>query len=330
MKKLYVSALLVASVATVSAQKSGNITELVTLPASAINVDRAIDTLEPASFSQSCFTGDAQPFTLYGGATLGYVTGSNSYDDTKKGQQYNLAAGTTVSGVIVQYYMTNASNPNIFVTSHPVTAGVPAMTASATTGSVALGSLPVISGGIGFNTFAFGSAVSMSGDVVFAVNIPTTSGDTLAVLSTKDNCAAAGDLSWEVWDNAGTATWATLAANWQIAAGNPLNVDLAIYPIVNTPTGVYGLSKNGLAITAAYPNPANGLINLGYSLENASKVTIEIMDAMGRVINTIDLGTVVAGENRYIFDASNLAVGNYYYSISTGSSKLVNRFTVVK
>ncbi|MFN3342890.1 MAG: T9SS type A sorting domain-containing protein [Flavobacteriales bacterium] len=330
MKKLYISALLVASVATVSAQKSGNFTELISLPASAINVDRAIDTLEPASFSQTCFTSDMNPFTLYGAPTLGYVTGTNTYADMKKGQQYNIATGTTVSGVIVQYYMTNASNPNISVTSHPVTSGVPAISPSATTGSVALGSLPVISGGIGFNNFTFASAVAMSGDVVFAVNIPSTAGDTLAVVSTKDNCAAAGDLSWELWDNSGAPTWSTLADNWQISSGNPLNVDLAIYPIVNTPTGVYGLSKNGLAITAAYPNPANGLINLGYSLENASKVTIEIMDAMGRVINTIDLGTVVAGENRYIFDASNLAVGNYYYSISTGSSKLVNRFTVVK
>lgn len=316
---------MLSAVTLVSAQSKNAGTVLpATLQPLEFSSDRALDTLAPSSHSDACFTGDASPLTVYGGPGLGYVTGTNSYGDTQKGQAYTLASGSTVTGVIVGCLTTNASNPNVNAKVYSMSTGSPAASPSGTSANLGLATFMAQ----GYATFAFTPGVAISGDVLFSVSIPTGSGDTLAVFSTKDNCADAADLSWEEWDNSGSLTWDKLADNWQIAAGNPLNVDLAIYPIVDGPVGVAAVSKNGLTLMNAFPNPTNNLVNFGFSLEESSDVTIEIMDVTGKVIATIELGGRSAGANRFIYDASALTAGNYFYAIKTNDAKLVSRFTV--
>jgi predicted outer membrane repeat protein len=61
-----------------------------------------------------------------------------------------------------------------------------------------------------------------------------------------------------------------------------------------------------------YPNPFNSLTNIRFSLPQAGPVQIEILDLLGREIETIIAGDLPAGEHDLIWDASGLPSGLYF------------------
>src|SRR4051812_1963800 len=62
-----------------------------------------IDTLQPPSFTDTCFTNSSQPLTLYTlGGTDGYVFGNNTYGDKEKAEKYNYTGMGTLTGVLIK------------------------------------------------------------------------------------------------------------------------------------------------------------------------------------------------------------------------------------
>jgi hypothetical protein len=63
---------------------------------------------------------------------------------------------------------------------------------------------------------------------------------------------------------------------------------------------------------AAYPNPFTEQINVRYRLTIPAEVTIQILDATGRLIATVNEGTREAGEFTTSYNGSSLVPGNYF------------------
>jgi hypothetical protein len=68
----------------------------------------------------------------------------------------------------------------------------------------------------------------------------------------------------------------------------------------------------------SYPNPFNSRTTIQYSLAEASDVTIEIYDILGRKIETLVPGIQPAGWHSVVWDAENLPSGVYLYRIKAG------------
>lgn len=156
----------------------------------------------------------------------GYVTGNNIYGDLEKGMLVKHTGTSSVNSVLamivkkgnvgtgtcaVKIYSKGSDNmPNTLLgTSDPIT-------------------LSTITTNL--NSFSFATPVSVTGDFFATIVLPTVDGDTIVVVSTKATCTPDPDsLSIEKW---GDGTFIYLKTQYDF------NPDLAIWPIVETVTGI--------------------------------------------------------------------------------------------
>ncbi len=68
-----------------------------------------------------------------------------------------------------------------------------------------------------------------------------------------------------------------------------------------------------------YPNPFNASTTIKFSLPEASDVSIEIFDILGRHIQTLVSGNQSAGEHSIVWHADNQPSGVYFYRIQAGN-----------
>jgi hypothetical protein len=128
-------------------------------------------------------------------------------------------------------------------------------------------------------------------------------------------------------------TWGATFAS----LGRPVG-DIAIIPLIhrecptcwtNSVTG--GFSDRNLTFHGAYPNPAVNSTNVVFTLKEVADVTITVMDVTGKTINTIVNNNMSAGKNEVRIETSQLAAGNYIYSIQNNKGGAVaSQFTVAK
>jgi predicted outer membrane repeat protein len=79
-----------------------------------------------------------------------------------------------------------------------------------------------------------------------------------------------------------------------------------------------------------YPNPFNAQTTISYQLPEASHVTIEIYDDLGRKVTTL-LNTVqLAGSHDVDWNATYFASGLYFYSIQVGNYEITRKMALLK
>jgi len=89
------------------------------------------------------------------------------------------------------------------------------------------------------------------------------------------------------------------------------------------PSGIEQLPLNTPAIVMnAYPNPFSNQLSFRYKMDVPGKVTIQLMDINGRVINTLNEGAKVAGEYNEQLNTIALAAGNYLAVLSVNDEKI--------
>ncbi len=66
-----------------------------------------------------------------------------------------------------------------------------------------------------------------------------------------------------------------------------------------------------------YPNPFNPVTTIEFTLRNTMKAKVQVFDVLGRVVKS-ELVDGKVGLNRYVFNASGLASGVYFYRIEAG------------
>jgi len=79
-----------------------------------------------------------------------------------------------------------------------------------------------------------------------------------------------------------------------------------------------------------YPNPFNPSTSISFSLKDASSVSIQVFDMMGREIKTLLKQKLTAGKHTVQFDASGLSSGVYLYRMTTNSITLTKKMLLIK
>jgi len=79
-----------------------------------------------------------------------------------------------------------------------------------------------------------------------------------------------------------------------------------------------------------YPNPASSSIFVDYALQSNEFILLKIVDVMGRVVYTENLGTKESGSYSQEIDCSNLPNGFYLINMTIGKQTRVAKFVVFK
>jgi len=111
-----------------------------------------------------------------------------------------------------------------------------------------------------------------------------------------------------------------------------LNNNVALFPVIgNANVGIDSDEfLNGIQMSA-FPNPATVNTTIEFNLNKAfTSVKIEVIDARGRKVATINKGALAQGDYKEVVDLSNVAAGKYYYSVITNESRLTKKIMVVK
>ena len=99
-----------------------------------------------------------------------------------------------------------------------------------------------------------------------------------------------------------------------VAGINPVNVTVS-------QEGMVGISEIQQRNLILYPNPNDGKFTISTRDHSITAMTVRITDIQGKEIKTIDCN----GKERYSFDLSSQAKGNYLVRITTGETSFVRK-----
>ena len=254
------------------------------------------DTLYPLSATLPCF----DSLTIYGNASFGYVSGSNSFGDKEKAQKYvNPGAGTISSVLVYALAKSTTGTSSVKIYSINPTTKAPNTTSLGESSPVALSAVVVNN----VTPYNFTTPVSFTGDFACSVVLPTGATDTLVVVSTKNGCYSNDSLTWEKQSN---DTWYSFVSQWT-SGGVGINIDMVIFPVVQLLVGMTPIAEDNLI--SIYPNPANDFINIA-AVNKVEKISV--YNTMGQLVNVIE-----PNDNILKYDMSDLQNGFYIMQVQT-------------
>lgn len=110
-------------------------------------------------------------------------------------------------------------------------------------------------------------------------------------------------------------------ATWFFTTSTPM-VRLSFAP--NT-TSTTELTNEFVSAANVYPNPTSGAVNVDFTLNSASDVSLEVIDITGKVIYTNNAGVLVNGSNSLSIDATSFQAGVYYVNVLTNGTKVTRK-----
>lgn len=304
-----------------------------------------VDTLFPASIMAggcAVTTGTASGFYNYINDRVapydsGYIFGTGilplgngqSTKATELGQKYAVTGSVTVTDVLVlagkAYGGTVTTTAKIY--NEDATTHKPSTVKGSASTPVPMSSY--VTGGQ-YTAFHFVSPITVAAGKFFAtISVPAFGGsdqDTLSILSTRLGSCSSVDSNSAIKFGAPVNGW------YLVKTGFGQNGDLMIFPVININTvGINTITKGSLSLFAAFPNPASNSININFSLENASKIDIEVFDMSGRLIKAVKPSeTFASGKHAVSIDLAGFEAGSYMYSINAGGAKMFSKFVVTK
>lgn len=316
MKRIILSLLLISSLyLVVSAQKtvapnakSGSFSNQ--------SVLNATDTLYGSFF-------DGSP-ALYRSQSVfpGFASGNNAFGDLAKAQVFSLDTISAVQGVIIWFGYKNQTSEDV---NSKINVNLYNLNATATgQGAFALKlcpdsiyrSTPLLLNSIdtssvfelGLNVVNFNSPAYF--DTLFSIGFDFNGlaiGDTVACFTNTDGDADSTENAWELTAD---SVWSTMLNNWG------LNVDYAIFPIIDgTLTGMH---TNNATLPAAklYPNPGQAILNIELPFETKNEFSYVIVTADGKVLTAGQLNSKTTEIN-----TSHIASGVYFVVLRDKNGK---------
>ena len=127
-----------------------------------------------------------------------------------------------------------------------------------------------------------------------------------------DNFFSYGFPTFAVICNDGNMTWNV----WPLSGGVPeiralLTVDCGVTEATTAVNTIEGVSALKMA-----PNPATNNGVMGFTLENATFLTIDILNAYGQRVRSVSPTEYSAGDHQVTFDVSTLPAGIYFVKMS--------------
>jgi hypothetical protein len=320
MKKIYILAVLVTFVSFGFAQK--HVGKPISTKSISINSESrsTTDTLYavPWQTVNAC-----DSFFIYGVSGGGYVTGTNNYGDLEKAQKFSLTGLTNpiqVTNILAPFWTnTPTSTANIVMKIYSVnTTTKGPQTLLGTSNAVTISQ--IVTGGM--TNFTFTTPVTVTTSFFASFVVP--SADTAVVYESKQGCWSNDSLAFELWSPA-PGTWHSMYASWGTTG---FQMDLAIFPVITTGSGVQDYFIDGIKLGQNQPNPATSTTMIQYEVQNSSKVSLDIYDITGRLVLTMDEGNQMAGKHSIVIDANKLQAGSYFYSLKAGDKRLTKQMVI--
>jgi hypothetical protein len=148
-------------------------------------------------------------------------------------------------------------------------------------------------------------------DFHIAFEVTGVAGDTLQFVT--DNASAPTNRSSSYFDN----QWVNIIAPANYGVG----YNIAVKAVIDIPAAV---AKSGsipaeYALHQNFPNPFNPSTTIGYSVPQNGRVTVKIYSVLGEEVAEVVNETLPAGEYSTVFDASRLASGIYFCTMTAGN-----------
>ena len=85
-----------------------------------------------------------------------------------------------------------------------------------------------------------------------------------------------------------------------------------------------------LRLEQNYPNPFNNETAIRFSVPFATDVQLSVLNVLGQPVSQIFSGPLSSGTHQFLFDASRLSSGMYYYRLETPRATLARKMYLVK
>jgi hypothetical protein len=266
---------------------------------------------------------DSLSYKTYASPGGGFVSGNNAYLDLAKVQEFHAGNYCNIFGVIInfgykKYSSLNDSSYLGINYYHINNTGKTTVSSSAACpgsiffrDSIKVADIDTVNG----NVLIYSN--SLFTDSNFAIGIDfdqLRSTDTIALYTNKDGDAANREQSWE---QDASGNWFTLKYNW------PLNVDYAIFPIVNTSVGLNTISTKSQSIIIS-PNPcASGMVNI-----NLSYAAINHLKVYNNALQIVNASIVSSDENNTLVKFDAISKGIYFIQIKTKDAMSIQKLIV--
>lgn len=97
------------------------------------------------------------------------------------------------------------------------------------------------------------------------------------------------------------------------------------------PTISVGVEDNAITNEIkVFPNPAENFTTVAFQLASTQDMTLELIDATGRVIRNLGVATYQAGQHQVNIDLTELSTGVYFVAMTTENGKQLEQFNVIK
>jgi PKD repeat protein len=261
-------------------------------------------------------TGTAALYSASGG---GYACGNNAYGDKAKAQYFaTYSPYNKVNGVVFWFGAAEGGSGNAQAAVWNQSGSAPGSTFA--TANVSVSSIMSDVTNNYYTYVAFASPATIPGPFYAGVILPTTTGDTIGLVSNTAGEASPVN-AWEMWsDN----SWNNFSTAWN---GN-LDVQLAIFPHVCqvvTGTEVYTLKPDVVQI---FPNPATNRIYIGFGDQLLTQVDVKVLNILGEQV--MESRYTEAASNMMEVDVTRLSPGTYFLHILSGDVSVVKSVTITR
>ncbi len=100
--------------------------------------------------------------------------------------------------------------------------------------------------------------------------------------------------------------------------------------LAGSSVGVENDESGKLVVSQNMPNPFDNTSTIGYFLNEAANVSLEIVDMTGKVVYAENMGTKVAGNHSINLDAADFSAGMYYYTFTADDVRVSKKMIITK
>ncbi len=77
-----------------------------------------------------------------------------------------------------------------------------------------------------------------------------------------------------------------------------------------------------------YPNPFTGITKIDFNLDNTAPVSLVVNSLTGQQVSSVNYGSMSTGSHTLTFDATGLAGGIYFYTLTIGDQKATGKMVI--
>ncbi len=106
-------------------------------------------------------------------------------------------------------------------------------------------------------------------------------------------------------------------------------IQYTMEPLVE-PNSVGEQIVNEVSSLSVYPNPSQGLTSIGFTLDHAANVRLEVLNGLGQLVSTLSNGQLGEGRHSFSFNAENAVNGLYLIRLTVDGHSHTQRLLLTR